>query len=301
MLPSLWRSLLLVGVVATVAHAAAKEDPPPRDAPGSCIDPVGQKGLALALAKGPKVVGTYKLVAGKKTTIPNLRLLATARFVPDRLGSAHGEWLPGLGAELVPDVDRDGPSYRNSVDQHGYDPLRIGTYRISVTGVTKVKTNTVVDVLVEDLGCMEEYVHAPLAPGESKTFWVSTEATRTYGFSVGHWYDQVARFYFAVSAGLAPDVQQEPGTKTPHGWISAQAWDSNEGWPSWDDRTLDKLRPGDVLKTAGYTIEVIDVVLGKDTSVVDGRVVTKGRQPVVHALVKVTRRAKRLEGAVRNP
>jgi hypothetical protein len=295
-----FRSLLFVSAFAT-APSADKPDPPPVDAPPSCIDPVGKDGLSTALAKGPKVVGTYKLVPGKKLTIPGLRLLATARFMPDRLGSSTGEWLPGLGAELLPDIDRDGPSYRNSVDQHGYDPLRIGTYRISVKNVSKTKAGTFVETLVEDLGCMEDYVHVPLAPNESKTLWISTEATRNYGFSTGHWYDQVARFYIAVSSGLAPDVQQEKGTKSPHGWISAQAWDSNEGHPSWDDRYLDKFRAGDVLKTAGYTIEVIKVVLGADTTVVDGRVHTKGRDPVISALVKVTRRATRLEGVHRSP
>jgi hypothetical protein len=82
--------------------------------------------------------------------------------------------------------------------------------------------------------------------------------------------------YFLVSSGLAPDVQQTPGSKTPHGWISAQAWDSNEGSPSWDDRYLDKLTPGAAFETSGYKVNVIRVVLGKDTSVVDGQVVTKG-------------------------
>ncbi|MFN0246086.1 MAG: hypothetical protein ACKV2T_04210 [Kofleriaceae bacterium] len=298
---SLLRSVLLVGALASAATADEKKDPPPVDAPPSCIDPVGKDGLSTALAKGPRVVGTYKLVAGKKLTIPGLRLLATARFVPDRVGATTGEWLPGLGAVLLPDVDRDGESYRNSVDQHGYDPLRIGTYRISVKSVSTTKAGTIVETLVEDLACMEDYVHAPLAPNESKTLWISTEATRNYGFSTGHWYDQVPRFYIAVSSGLAPDVQQEKGTKSPHGWISAQAWDSNGGHPSWDDRYLDKLRAGDVLKTAGYTVEVLKVVLGPDTTVVDGRVHTKGRDPVISALVKVTRRAKPLEGVHRLP
>ncbi len=297
----LFRTFLLVGCLATAAHADEKPDPPPQDAPPSCIDPTAKNGLSTTLARGPRLVGTYKLVAGKKLVTPNLRLLATAHFMPARVGSTEGEWLPGLEAELLPDVDRDGPSYRNSVDQHGYDPMRIGTFRISVKGVTKSKAGTIVETIVEDLGCMEEYVHAPLAPNESKTFWVSTEATRTYSFSTGHWYDQVARFSFAVSAGLAPAVQQDPGTKSPRGWISAAAWDSNDGFPSWDDRSLARFRAGDVLETAGYTIEVVKVVLGAETTVVDEQVHTRGRDPAVSALVKVTRRAKALDGVHRNP
>jgi hypothetical protein len=217
------------------------------------------------------------------------------------MGAKTGEWLPGLEVALLPDVERDGVSYRNSVDQHGYDPLRIGTYRVTVKSVTPSRKGNIVETLVEDLGCLDEYVHAPLAPNESKTFWVSTETTRTYSFSTGHWYDQVARFSFVVSSGLAPAVQQTPGTKTPHGWISADAWDSNNGFPSWDDRYVDDFKPGSRLETSGYTIDVIDVVLGPDTSVIDGQVHTKGRDPVMSALVRVTRRAKPLEGVHRKP
>ncbi len=291
----LHRSLALVALVAATAQARPAR---PYDAPPSCIEPVGKEGLPLAIAKGPKVLGTYKLKSGKALDTPRLRILATSHFMAERVGSKNGEWLPGLEVSLLPDVDRDGPAPENSVDQHGYDPLRIGTYRVTPLRVLK---SGEIETLVEDLGCEEEYVHAPLAVGAAKTFWVSTEATRTYSFSTGYWFEQVARMYFLVSSGLDPDVQQTPGTKAPHGWISAQAWDSNEGWPSWDDRYLDELTPGRRLETSGYTIDVVKVVLGKDTSVVDGRVVTKGRQPVISALVTVTRKEKRAEDALRHP
>jgi hypothetical protein len=263
-----------------------------------CIDPVGATGLPIALSRGPQIVGTYQLVAGKPLVTPRLRLLATAHFVPTRVGSKEGEWLPGLEATLIPDADRDGISYRNSVDQHGYDPLRIGTFRISVKSVGAVKGTTTVETLVEDLGCLEDYVHAPLAPGESKTFWVSTEATRKYSFSVGHWYEGIEQMYFLVSSGLGPASQQAPGTKTPHGFIAAQTWETG---PSWDDRNLDEITVGRVFQLNRHTVEVLRVVLGPDTSVVDGRVHTKGRDPVVSVLVRATRRLKPLEGLVRHP
>lgn len=290
----LTRSLLLVALFATAANARPAR---PFDAPPSCIEPVGKDGLPLAIARGPKVIGVYKLKNGKTLDTPRLRILATAHFMAERVGSKNGEWLPGLEVSLLPDVDRDGPKPENSVDQHGYDPLRIGTYRVTVLGV-KGKD---IETLVEDLGCQEEYVHAPLAPEESKTFWVSTEATRTYSFSTGYWFESVARVYFLVSSGLAPDSQQTPGTKTPRGWISSQLWDSNGGVPSWNDSDLEKLVPGAVLESSGYTLAVHRVVLGKDTSVVDGRVVTKGRQPVISALVTMTRKAKPAETILRSP
>lgn len=288
------RSLVALLLVASTADARPAR---PYDAPPSCIEPVGKEGLPLAIARGPRVVGTYKLKPGKALDTPKLRLLATSHFMAERVGSTNGEWLPGLEVSLLPDVDRDGPAPENSVDQHGFDPLRIGTYRVTPLRVSKSEVET----LVEDLGCEEEYVHAPLAPGAAKTFWVSTEATRTYSFSTGYWFEQVERMYFLVSSGLAPAVQQTAGTKTPRGWISAQAWDSNGGSPSWNDLTLEKLTAGSVLETTGYTIRVERVVLGKDTKVVEGSVVTKGRDPVVSALVTVTRKQEAAAQTLRTP
>ena len=302
------RSLLVVAAL-TAGAAATSADPapprvPPRDAPPACIDPVGANGLSAVLARGPKVVGTYKLTPGKRLETKQLRLLATTRFMPERGGSSRGEWLPGLSVSLLPDVVRDGPKAENTIDQHGYEPLRIGTYRVSVGKITPTKKGSkkgsIIETVVEDLGCTEESVHAPLAPGEGKTFWVSTEATRTYAFSTGHWYEwRHPRMYFLVAAGLDPDVQQVPGTTTPRGWISAQAWENQGGLPSWDNRTLATLTAGAVLELPAHEVEVLRVVLGPDTSVVDGRVVTKGKQPVVSALVRVTRKLKPSEGLIR--
>lgn len=289
------RSLALLAVLTSTAVAA--DESPPQDAPAACIDPVGKNGFPAQLAKGPKVVGTYTLTVGKALVTPRLRLLATSHFMADRVGATSGEWLPGLEVALLPDVTRDGPSYRNSVDQHGYDPLRIGTYRVTVKSAAAKR----VVALVEDLGCLEEYVHAPLAPNETKTFWVSTEGVRSYSFSTGHWYDQVPRMYFAVTAGLDPDVQQTPGTKTPHGWIAAQAWENQGGLPSWDDRYLDTFTPGSVMETPAHRFEIVRVELGKNTRVVDGRVVTTGGQPSISALVRVTRRAQDLDTLMRKP
>ena len=136
----------------------------------------------------------------------------------------------------------------------------------------------------------DQYVPPPLAAGASKTFWVSTEATPTYYFSTGHWYDQVPAMYFMVSSGLDPDVQQEPGTRTPHGWINSQAWEREGGLPSSESKYLKTLTAGAVFDLPIHRVEVLRVEVGKDTSVVDGRVHTVGRLPVVSALVKVTRK-----------
>ena len=140
----------------------------------------------------------------------------------------------------------------------------------------------------------------PLAAGASKTFWVSTEANQTYAFSTGHWYQQVPRMYYRLTSALDPEVQQEPGTTSPHGWISAQAWEREDGLPSYDDRYLRTLTPGAVSDLPAHKVEVLRVVVGKDTHVIDGRVHTSGGQPVASVLVKVTRKAKPSEGRVEN-
>jgi len=287
--------LLMAATLLAVSTPAFADEGPPIDAPASCIAPTGKDGLGLpkALVDGAKVVGTYKLTAGKALVTSTFRLLATAHFMPERVGSDKGEWLPGLEVQLVKEIERDGESYLNSVSQHGYDPVRISTYRVTVTGVAKVKGSTVVDVLVEDLGCLESYTHVPLAQGESTTVWISTEATSSYAFSTGHWYDNDDRMTFAVTSGLDPDVQQTPGTKTPHGWIAIKAWERVDlGLPSWDDKYLRDVKAGTHYEMPAYKVDVVKVVVGADTTPNEYNVTTKGRAPVIHVLAKITRKTK---------
>jgi hypothetical protein len=303
------RLLLVAAAAATTLGASpssllAADEGPPVDAPASCVAPTGKdgRGLPTALTEGPKVVGTYKLTAGTKLVTPVFSLLATAHFMPERMGSTQGEWLPGLEVRLVKDIEKNGESYRNSVDQHGYDPIRIGTYRVTVTGVAKQKGKAVVDVLVEDLGCLEYYTHVPLAHGESVNVWVSTEATATYAFSTGHWYDSVDQMTFAVTSGLDPDVQQDPGTKTPHGWIAINAWERVElGLPSWDDKYLRDIKVGTHYEMPAYTVDILKIVVGADTTPDEYRVTTKGRDPVIHILAKITRKTKTGDKLIRKP
>src|SRR5689334_20513194 len=92
----------------TVSAPALADDGPPIDAPGSCIDPIGKDGLPKALVDGPKVIGTYKLTVGKPFETKLFRLVAAAHFMPERVGSSKGEWLPGLEVQLVKEIARDG-------------------------------------------------------------------------------------------------------------------------------------------------------------------------------------------------
>jgi hypothetical protein len=294
--------LVLAAALLSVTTPALAADVPPVDAPASCIEPIGKDGLSTALADGPKVVGNYKLTVGTPLVTQTFRIVAKAHFMPERVGSSKGEWLPGIEVQLIKEIERDGESYRNSVSQHGYDPLRIGTYRVTVTGVSKVKGKTVVDTLVEDLGCLEEYTHAPLAAGASKTVWLSTETTATYAFSTGHWYDNDDRMTFAVTSGLDPDVQQTPGTKTPTGWIAINAWERVElGLPSWDSKYLRDIKVGTRYELPAYTVDIVKIVIGADTTPNEYNVTTRGRAPVLHILAKITRKAKTGQDLIRKP
>ena len=287
-------ALLLMGP-ALVARADEPAEPKkvPADAPPGCLEPEGTDGFSPLLKRGPKKLGTYKLVSGKKLDTPGLRLKVSGKFIPKRLGSTEGEVLTGISVSLLPDVDRDGENPQNSVDESGLGPIRIASYRISVKPLPIKKGKPVsYEALVEEVGCPERAVHPPLAYSESKTFWISTEAVGTYAFSNGEWYDSGPEVYARISAGLDPDVQQTAG-QPPHGWVAFQAWDNHGGLPESKELYLDQLE-GAKLAMPGHQVEVLKVVLGpettKDTSY-ERRVYTKGRQPVASALVRVTRNA----------
>lgn len=296
------RSLLVAGLcgMSLVSAARAAEPAPPdtpkvpADAPPACVDPVGAEGFSPLLARGPKKLGTYKLISGKTLDTPRMRLKVSGKFIPERMGSTRGEVLTGISVALLPDVVRDGESPDNSVDETGIGPVRIGTYRVSVQPDPVKKGRPITyQALVEEVGCPARAVHPPLAVGASKTFWLSTEAVETYAFSEGDWFESMPEVYARLSAGLDPDVQQTPG-KPPHGWINFQGWERMSGLPTSQDFYLDKMQ-GAVIELPEHKLEILKVVLGADTTRDaewgNGRILTKGRQPVVSALVRITRKA----------
>lgn len=306
------RGWLVAGLCVALGTATAYADEPalpaapvvPADAPPACVDPVGADGPSRLLARGPKKLGTYKLTSGKSLDTPRLRLKVSGKFIPERLGSSKGELLTGISVALLPDVDRDGENPRNSVDETGLGPVRIAHYRVSVqpAPVKKGKPLTY-QALVEEVGCPERAVHPPLAVGAAKTFWLSTEAVATYAFSEGDWFDSMPEVHARLSAGLDPDVQQTPG-EPPHGWINLQGWERMSGLPTSRDLYLDKM-PGAVLELPEHRLEILKVVLGAETKRDEewghGRIITKGKQPVVSALVRITRKPPEPSPAVEPP
>jgi hypothetical protein len=286
-------SVALSSLVRADERAPPAERKVPADAPPACVEPVGAEGPSPLLARGPKTLGTYTLSSGKSLDTPRLRLKVSGRFIPERLGSSRGELLTGISVALLPDVDRDGENPQNSVDETGLGPVRIGPYRVSVQPAPfKRGRPQTYRALVEEVGCPARAVHPPLAVGASKTFWLSTEAVATYAFSHGDWFDSMPEVYARLSAGLDPDVQQTPG-EPPHGWINFQGWERMSGRPTSQDFYLDKMQ-GAVVELPEHRLEILKVVLGAETTRDEewgnGRVVTKGKPPVVSALVRITRK-----------
>ncbi len=266
-------------IAPVIAHAA------PADAPAGCVDPVGADGAPARVSRGAQVVGTYQLVPDKPLDTPHVRLTVHDVFVPERVGSTRGEHSIGLTAQLLPDAVRDGVSAANTVDLNDLSTALLGTYRIAIRADGK----TGYRATIEDLGCPERAVHPPLALHEQKTFWVSTEGVKTYAFSTGDWYDDDYQVMAALTADLDPEVQQTAGTP-PHGWMRLQGWETGPTSADLDQTTL---RAGAVIKLADHRLVVKKVVLGPNTSIVDGRVITTGGPPMVSVLVEITRTAVR--------
>jgi len=271
-------AMVFVLTAPMIAHAV------PADAPVGCVDPVGADGAPARVSRGAQLVGTYQLVADKPLDTAHVRLTVHDVFIPERVGSTRGEHSIGLTAQLLPDVIRDGESAANSVDLNDLSTALLGTYRIAVKADRSGYRAT-----IEDLGCPERAVHPPLALHQSKTFWLSTEGVKTYAFSTGEWYDNDYQVYAALTADLDPTVQQTAGT-SPHGWLNLQGWETG---PTFADIDHTKLRAGAVIELADHRLVVKKVVLGPNTSIVDGRVITTGGPPVVSVLVELTRNAVR--------
>jgi hypothetical protein len=277
------RAVVLLAFLAHAAPATADtdEDWPLLDAPATCLAPVGGDGLAEAIARGPTLLGTYKLANTKDLDTPVLRLRAYGQFIPTRLGAKTGEVQARFEAGLLPDVKRDGASYKNTSYTSAPGSLRIGPYRVT-TRVLDARALTY-EATVERIGCFERAMHPPLARGSQLALWLSTEGTRHYEFGTNHLH---ANLFLYINADLAPDVQQDD-PKGPHGYLSFTA---GNGSMSYEDS---KMLNQDTLAGAKFVLhqhrfEILKVVYGKDTVVSGGRVYTKGKAPIASVLVRVT-------------
>lgn len=296
--------LVVVVCVAGFASAAttspvAADDavpkPPPLDAPADCVAPTDGQGLPTARVRGPRQIGTVRLTHGKATVAHGFRLKVRTGFLPAGHGQPGGEELVGLTIEDLAAIKRDGVSYRNTVDQHGLDPVRIDRYRVTVrrlpAKVTRTPRAARFTAVIEDLSCLAQYTHPPLAkPGDAVTVWLSTEATDSYRLSTGEWFEPAPDFGAEVSAGIQSNaaVTRVKGQQV---WIALNAHDNLSGRGESMRITNRDLIPGARLTTPAYTVEVKDVRLDPDTIRTDDVLINERGLPKVDVLVRIVSRA----------
>ncbi len=283
------RHLVLAAVFALVPAASSadsKWEPSeiPIVAPAGCVEPIAN-GITAPIARGPKPVGVYRIANGKSIDTPRLRLKAYGRFIPERMGSTKGEVMASFEAQLLPDVVRDGENPVNSKFDAAPGVLRILNYRVTLRTVSTKPL--LYDAIVEDIGCTEEGTVPPLAAKQAKTFWVSTDGVMTFSFSNVPWYMSGDRLQATLMTSLGPDVQQTDKAN-PFGHIMLHFFEGRDGSPSSTEFVNDKIA-GATATLLDYKVEVLRVVWGKDTRLVDGRLITKGNVPAGSVLVKVTR------------
>jgi hypothetical protein len=280
---------VVAALLAGTAHADKAAEPPlppPSDAPASCTAPVTGTDLSASLAAGPTKLSTHTLKLGTPLTTKRLRLHAYGQFVPTRVGATTGYTDMRFEAEMLAPAERLPILSDNS--NVGWAPgnARVGTYRVT-THVKSAKKETFT-ATVERLGCAYHATHAPLTQGESLTVWMSTDGVQEYNFTTKHWFEAPPELFITFNSELDPTVQQD-NLKAPHGYTSLRA---GNGSMSPDDSHMlnnDALAAGVTFTLHGYTVEVLRVVLGKDTEQRDNRLYTKGEQPTAHVLLRVTK------------
>jgi hypothetical protein len=282
----LTRLLVLSMLLGPSLAAAEDPSPPPRDAPAECVAPTDGNGLAKDLAGGPKILGRYKIANGTSIKTPKLTISANGVFVPERVGSTRGEVSARFSIELADKAERL-PVLSDNSDT-GFAPgwARVGPYRVT----TRVLTNKplVYEATVERIGCESRATHPPLAKGDVHTFWMSTDGVTEMRFSKGDWYESTPVFFITFGSDLAPAVQQQDPAR-PHGYMSLEAGNGSIYPENQAYLYYDKLAPGATFTLHGYKVEVLRIVLGKDTTRTDGRIYTKGERPTAHVLVRATR------------
>lgn len=257
------------------------------EAPASCIDPVGKDGPTPWLASGPVQLGSWELKHGKVLDTPRVRIRVYGDFIPTQMGASTGDHVTNFEVQLKPNIDREDPSPFNTAYTWVGSMLAIGTYQVKVDPIPGEKGRY--RAVLWDAGCREKYMVPVLEPGESRTFWLSTDGVRHLHFrELSQDYLIDAETLIELSADLDPDVQQGD-TKDPHGWYRIKGIDRDGGRPIIEDRVHRDVVVGEPLVLMNHTLTVLRVEHGPETRIEDGKVFTKGGLPRVSMLLGVTR------------
>jgi hypothetical protein len=278
------RSLAIVAALAVPA-AAAPDPTTPTSELLLCVRPAKSTQLPPVLDGAPRAAVTRRVKSKQKIELLGVRMVITSRLIPERVGSKHGEVVASLHAEIASEVDRDGETAENSLDERiGIAPARLGGYRITAT-----PAGSEFEITVEDLGCREAAQERPLAKGRSQLAWVSTGATHSYALRDGAWHEVAAEesLQLELRSGL---IAGNTDPKDPQlGYVALTVSDRVNAVPESIDLSPRQLRPGFKLARRQYRIEVVRIVYGANTILVDGWPHTTGKAPQASVLVRITR------------
>lgn len=285
-------------LAAGIGSVASAGEPPLPLAVPACVEPGPDRSLPPLVARGPVLLASGEIRGNTPWVLPQLRVYVDAQFIPERVGSTRGYTQAIFGAALLPDVDRDGVNPENTVETHLPGSLRIQQYEVTVAAPRTVGGAAVYAARVIDVGCAHMQQQAPLRRGESRLVWVSTQAVDTFAFRAGPWYavGNVEETQLTVSSGMEPNAIRDPhhgtdGKPLSFAWLRFSAWERLAGGlPVWQEVMTDGLVVGKKLELKDHVVEIVKVVHGPDTTLIDHEPWTTGDVPQVSVLAKVTRK-----------
>ncbi|MEO8698976.1 MAG: hypothetical protein ABI867_03000 [Kofleriaceae bacterium] len=248
----------LIAIALTLAALA------PTASADSCVAPSANNGLPPVLANGPHHVATHTIPLAKKLVVGDLTVMLSRRFMPDFMGSKSGVWVVDLAGQ-----DALG---KKSDTTTAPGMLRVGRYRI-----TARPAGTDFTLVIEDGVCDPEHVGKPLARGASASFWLSTEGTRLIDLRDAESWNSSDWFELRLGHGF-----------NRNGYYNAYL--GMDLVRARENKTIDF---SDTVPKpfvfVDHQIEIVRVVWGPNTTVVEGEILPVETNPVAHILVRVTR------------
>jgi hypothetical protein len=174
------------------------------------------EGLASLVELPPcEHLGRHVITPGSPLILGELRLSFDEVFTPERVGWDEGTRDLTLLGVLLPAHEIEGPRVgincaRSGIFADHVHENRLGRYRWTVTAVTPHEGHLRVELLVDRLASPRAVASSDLAPGESRSFWLSTrgasgvEFERPNGIACFSYQD-----YVQVELGVYPGHEDE--------------------------------------------------------------------------------------------
>jgi len=248
---------LLVIAISLAARAASA---------GACVDPVNTNQLPATLSSGPHLAGKRTIALDSTIVVGGLTLHVSKRFMPDVMGGKSGTWFTDLDAKVGE------KSEMTTVP----GTLRIGGYKINASVAGKVFALEIMDGV-----CEPEYVAKPLKVGESRSYWLSTEGTRLIDLREAESWNSGDTIEIRLGAGFSRNGHY-------NAYVGMDVLRMRSGWHA--DKTIDfSDDPPKPFALDDHTVEIVRVVWGPNTKLVQGEILPIETEPVAHILVRLTR------------